>query len=381
MHKKSKAAYQKALRYLPGGVNSPVRSLRAVDHHPVFMQKARGPYIYDLDNNKYLDLCLSWGVHILGHNHPAVIKAVRDALKQGTSYGAATEKETELAEMIVKAVPSIEKIRFVSSGTEATMSALKLARAYTGRKTILKFSGCYHGHAEIPDVIEVPYNDSKAVAAIFAKNKHKIAAVIVEPVAGNMGVVLPEPGFLKYLRRVTKENRTVLIFDEVITGFRLAYGGAQELFGIKPDLTCLGKIIGGGFPVGAYGGQAEIMDLLAPLGPVYQAGTLSGNPVAMSAGIAVLKILKGKNFYHKLNIRAAWTINELRRHTGRRKVVVNALGSMFTIFFTDKPVHNYTDAQASDPKSFAEFYKKMLRAGIYLSPAQLEANFIPSGRS
>jgi glutamate-1-semialdehyde 2,1-aminomutase len=344
-------------------VNSPVRSLQAVDYHPVFMKKAKGPYIYDIDDNKYLDFCLSWGVHILGHNHPEVVKAIKLSLKDGTSYGTATEKETELAKLIVESVPSIEKVRFVNSGTEATMSAIKLARTYTKKTKIIKFIGCYHGHAAIPDVIEIPYNDTDAVAVIFAKYKNEIAAVIIEPVAGNMGVVLPKPGFLEYLRKITKKNKAVLIFDEVITGFRLALGGAQELFGVKPDLTCLGKIIGGGLPVGAYGGQEEIMSLLAPAGPVYQAGTLSGNPLAMSAGIATLNILRKKDFYSELNKKSAQFYENLKTITQAKNYQVNTIGSMFTIFFPTQ-------------EKYGEFFRNMLRAGVYFAPAQLEVNFI-----
>jgi len=399
--KKSTAAYREALRYIPGGVNSPVRAFSSIGRSPLFIQKAQGPFITDIDNRTYIDYCLSWGVHILGHNHPSVISAVTKTLKKGTSFGAPTREEVELARRIIDAMPSIEKIRFVSSGTEAVMSAVRLARAFTKRKKIIKFDGCYHGHADhllvaggsglselahsssegVPEefvrqTISVPFNDREAVTEAFTKYRGEVAALIVEPVPANMGVILPEDGFLPFLANVTKENDALLIFDEVITGFRFSLSGAQGYYGIDPDLTCLGKIIGGGFPVGAFGGRKEIMDMLAPLGPVYQAGTLSGNPVAMSAGIAVLKELTTKKFYREMNTRAAEFTERLTRIGEQRGVRINACGPMFSIFFTETPVRNYADLKRCDGKRFAAMYRSLLNRGIYLSPAQGEAHFI-----
>lgn len=375
---KSKKAFEEALKYIPGGVDSPARAFKAIGIPPIFIKKAKGPHIYDIDGNKYLDFCLSWGAHILGHNHPQVVKAVTHAIKNGTSFGAATELETQLAKMIVNAVPSIEKVRFVNSGTEAAMSAIKLAKAYTNKSKIIKFIGCYHGFAEISDVEEIQFNDVNAVEEVFNKNKNKIAAVIVEPVPCNMGVILPKPEFLKFLRRITKDNNALLIFDEVITGFRLSLGGAQELFKIRPDLTCFGKIIGGGFPVGAFGGREDIMEMLAPSGPVYQAGTFSGNPVTMSAGIAALKTLSREDFYEKLDAKASDIISKLKEGLGQKKVIVSHIGSMFTVFFSERPINNHLDAIRCDIKRFAKFYREALGNGIYFSPSQFEANFISS---
>lgn len=391
MYDRSKKAYQQALKVIPGGVDSPARSLRAVFGHPIFMQKAKGQYIYDIDGNRYRDFCLSWGVHILGHNHPAVIRAVQLAIKNGTSFGAATELETKLAEMIVGAVPSIEKVRFVNSGTEAAMSAIRLARAFTNRDVIVKFDGCYHGHCDqllvsagVPAeamkyTFSVPFNDQLAIDKLFKRHGKKIAAVIVEPVPANMGVVSPHAGFLEQLRILTDKYDSLLIFDEVITGFRIGLGGAQGDFGIRPDLTILGKIIGGGFPVGAFGGRKEIMDRLAPAGDVYQAGTLSGNPVAMSAGIAVLKELQQPGFYEKLNKKADRFIVGLKESLWREEFRVNSYGSMFTVFFSKGPVNNYLDAKNSDVRLFKKFYSGLLEQGSYFSPSPYEANFLCQG--
>ncbi|MBI5554373.1 MAG: glutamate-1-semialdehyde 2,1-aminomutase [Elusimicrobia bacterium] len=405
--KKSRQAYQEACKYIPGGVNSPVRAFRSIGRPPLFIKKAAGPYITDIDDNSYIDHCLSWGVHILGHNNPAINKQAEAALIRGISYGAPTVAETELARRIINAVPSIEKIRFVNSGTEAVMSALRLARAFTRRKIIVKFDGCYHGHADYlllnggsglnelkqsysagvpPEILQqtlsVPFNDQTAVRKVFAKHGKKIAAIIVEPVPANMGVILPHPGFLQFLRDITSQNNSLLIFDEVITGFRLQIDGAQGYFGINPDLTCLGKIIGGGFPTGAFGGKREIMDLLAPDGPVYQAGTLSGNPLAMSAGIAVLKEVSKKDFYKKLNGLANDFTRELKALSRNRGGTVNALGSMFSLFFSAKEIiTNQADLQKCNNTKFRIFYQGLLAAGIYLSPSPYEANFLSSKHS
>lgn len=400
-HTNSNKAFSIAKKYIPGGVDSPVRSFRAIGRPPLFIKKAKGAYITDIDGNRFIDYCLSWGVHILGHNHPRIIKALGETIKNGTSFGAPTTLETELAKKITQAMPSIQKVRFVSSGTEAVMSAVRVARAFTGRSVIIKFDGCYHGHAdhllvaggsgliEIPHsfskgvpeeftrlTVSVPFNDKAALQNAFIKYKGKIAAVLVEPVPANMGVILPQEGFLKFLRQITHDNKSLLIFDEVITGFRLSYGGAQEYFGIKPDLTTLGKIIGGGLPAAAFGGKHEIMMLLAPEGPVYQAGTLSGNPLAMSAGIAALSVLSEKNFHENLWKTAGKFTGELQKITAGRGIKIQAIGPMFSVFFSDGEVRNYDDVKKCDNKKFANFYRALLERGIYLSPAQGETNFI-----
>lgn len=402
--KKSKACFSLAKKFIPGGVNSPVRAFKAVGRGPLFIKKATGAYIYDVDNNKYIDYVLSWGPMILGHADKAVIKAVKQALEKGTSFGAPTQQETELAQLIHKIYPSIEKVRLTSSGTEAAMSALRLARGYTRREKIIKFQGCYHGHFDsllveagsgaatfgVPsssgvnksiaqDTIALPFNDINKVKEAIGKHKNNIACVIIEPIPANMGVILPQEGFLEELREITRKNGIVLIFDEVITGFRVALGGAQELFGVKPDLTILGKILGGGFPIGAFGGKKEIMDFLAPDGPVYQAGTLSGNPVAVEAGIQTIKILIKNKIYDNLNnlsLSLELGLKEVVRKT-KVQAVIQRAGSLFTLFFTDrKTLKNYNDVSGCDLKQFASFFRNMLREGIYLAPSQFEANFI-----
>jgi glutamate-1-semialdehyde 2,1-aminomutase len=402
----SEKAYNEAVKYIPGGVNSPVRALQSVGASPLFVQKAEGSKIVDIDGNEYIDYCQSWGVFILGHNHPRVRAWVHNAIDQGTSYGIPTLQETQLAKLVIEAIPSIEKIRFVSSGTEAVMSAIRVARGFTNKNIIVKFDGCYHGHADhllvaagsgvaqlnassstgIPDdftkyTLSIPYNDLTAVKDTFEQYGNDIAAVIIEPVAANMGVVLPEKKFLQELRNITHNYNSLLIFDEVITGFRLAYGGAQGQFGIKPDLTTLGKIIGGGFPAAAFGGKTEVMNMLAPEGPVYQAGTLSGNPIAMAAGIQTLQHLNQVNFYSDLKEKSTNFFFELKKIIKGKDIVLNHTESMFTLFFSKNDIHNFEDAKNSDTERFGEFYRKMLDAGIYLSPSPFEANFISSAHS
>jgi glutamate-1-semialdehyde 2,1-aminomutase len=405
---RSRDLYAEACRYLAGGVDSPVRAFRAVGQHPLFISRGQGSRIYDVDGNEFIDYVASWGPLILGHAHPRVVAALSEAATRGTSFGAPTELETHLARLVVEAFPSIERVRFVNSGTEATMSALRLARGFTGREKIVKFDGCYHGHADgllvkagsgaltlgTPDsagvpagaaasTISAPYNDLETLERIFTAHRGTIAAVIVEPVAGNMGVVPPRPGFLEGLRELTRADGALLIFDEVITGFRVAYGGVQELTGIRADLTCLGKIIGGGLPVGAYGGRADVMALLAPDGPVYQAGTLSGNPLAMTAGIATLTELRQPGVYETLERRAAALADGLAaaaRDAGV-PIVGTRVGSMFTTFFTDQPVMDYTSARRSDTRRYARFFHAMLEQGIYLAPSQFEAGFLSLAHS
>jgi glutamate-1-semialdehyde 2,1-aminomutase len=400
---RSQALFEEARQVLVGGVNSPVRAFRAVGGHPVFIDHASGPYLYDVDGNRYLDYVQSWGPMILGHSHPAVVTAVVEACQRGFSFGAPTQAETELAQLVIQCVPSIEMIRFVNSGTEATMSALRVARAYTGRNKIIKFSGCYHGHADmllvqagsgvatmgLPDSPGVPaettrntltaaYNDSDAVEQLFRTYPAEIAAVIVEPVAANMGVVLPRPGFLERLRELTQQYGALLIFDEVMTGFRVALGGMQERVGIKPDLTCFGKIIGGGLPVGAYGGRREIMQIVAPLGPMYQAGTLSGNPLAMAAGLATLREVSKPGQYEKLEQKSQMLGESLQKvlHDSGADAQFVRIGAMFCLYFTREPVTDYTSAKQSDTARFARFFWNMLTRGIYLPPSQFEACFI-----
>ena len=399
----SHTLYQEAQQLLPGGVNSPVRAFRGVGGEPIFIDSARGPYLFDVDGNRYLDYVQSWGPMILGHAHPSVVEAVIQASKRGFSFGAPTEAESELAKMVIESVPSIEMVRFVNSGTEATMSALRLARAYTGRHKIIKFSGCYHGHADmllvqagsgvatmgLPDspgvppeatgnTLIAPYNDIEAVEMLFDTYPTEIAAVIVEPVAANMGLVLPQPGFLEQLRSLTKAYGALLIFDEVMTGFRVALGGMQERVSIIPDLTCLGKIIGGGLPVGAYGGRREIMEQVAPLGAMYQAGTLSGNPLAMAAGIATLTEMRKPGQYEELERKSQMLGNGLERVKNETGVELQfaRIGAMFCLYFTGQPVTDYASAKSSDTASFAQYFWNMLARGIYLPPSQFEACFI-----
>ena len=399
----SHTLYQEAQQLLPGGVNSPVRAFRGVGGEPIFIDSARGPYLFDVDGNRYLDYVQSWGPMILGHTHPSVVEAVIEASKRGFSFGAPTEAESELAKMVIESVPSIEMVRFVNSGTEATMSALRLARAYTGRHKIIKFSGCYHGHADmllvqagsgvatmgLPDspgvppeatgnTLIAPYNDIEAVETLFDTYPAEIAAVIIEPVAANMGLVLPQPGFLEQLRSLTKAYGALLIFDEVMTGFRVALGGMQERVGITPDLTCLGKIIGGGLPVGAYGGRREIMEQVAPLGAMYQAGTLSGNPLAMAAGIATLTEMRKPGQYEELERKSQMLGNGLERVKNETGVELQfaRIGAMFCLYFTGQPVTDYASAKSSDTASFAQYFWNMLARGIYLPPSQFEACFI-----
>ncbi|MGD9929399.1 MAG: glutamate-1-semialdehyde 2,1-aminomutase [Mangrovibacterium sp.] len=398
-------AFEKAKQLIPGGVNSPVRAFKSVQADPIFIKKAKGARIWDIDENEYIDFVASWGPLILGHAHEEIVEAVREAATLGTSYGAPTLIETEMAGLITAMVPSVQKVRMVNSGTEATMSALRLARGFTGRDLVVKFAGCYHGHADsflikagsgaitlgLPDspgvtkaaaqnTLTAEFNNLESVEKLFKERGQDIAAVILEPVAGNMGVVLPEPGFLNGLRELTKQYGSLLIFDEVITGFRLAPGGAQERFGIEPDLTTLGKIIGGGLPVGAYGGKAEIMNQLAPEGPVYQAGTLSGNPLAMAAGKVMLKTLKDNpKIYAELERKAANLEAGLTANLDKTGIpgVINRIGSMMTLFFTqEKEVKSFDQAMKSDTARYASYFKKSLESGIYLAPSQFECLFI-----
>ncbi len=441
----SEKAFSDALELIPGGVNSPVRALRSVGASPLFIQKARGAVLTDIDNRRYIDFCLSWGVHLHGHAHPAIVGASVAAVKRGSSYGIPTTAETQLARLVVDSVPSIEKVRFVSSGTEAVMSAIRLARAYTGRDLILKFDGCYHGHADhllvaagsgaagirtagipgetastiastgisnnsasrastiastgisnnsasrassagvpeafVRNTLSVPFNDPEAVKQVFQELGHQIAAIITEPLPANMGVVPPAPGFLQVLRTICNQYGSVLIFDEVITGFRLGRGGAQELFGVRPDLTTLGKIIGGGFPAAAFGGKADIMDQLAPLGKVYQAGTLSGNPVAMAAGIQTLQLLQEDDFYTRLEEKSQRFGDALREIIRGQDIQLNQVGSLFTLFFSATPVTNFAEAAASDTNRFARYFRAMLSRGVYLSPSAFEASFISAAHT
>ncbi|MGA2541508.1 MAG: glutamate-1-semialdehyde 2,1-aminomutase [Verrucomicrobiota bacterium] len=400
---KSEELFAEALRYIPGGVNSPVRAFRAVGGQPFFVNRAQGAHVFDVDGNDYVDYVGTWGPAILGHAHPKIITAVQDAAGQGTSFGIPNPLEVRMARFICSAIPSVEKVRMCNSGTEACMSAIRLARGFTGRDKIIKFDGCYHGHADSllvkagsgaltfgnPDsagvpaaftqhTIVLPFNESEAVRAAFAANPRQIAGIIVEPVPGNAGLYLPKPGYLEFLREITAADGALLIFDEVMTGFRLALGGAQERFGLKPDLSCFGKIIGGGLPVGAFGGRAEIMDCLAPCGPVYQAGTLSGNPLAMAAGLAALEELSTRNVYARLEEAGAALEAGMKDAARRAGIAVrfNRLGSMFCGYFTDQPVHNLADALRSDRARFAKYFHAMLEEGIYLAPSQFEAGFI-----
>ena len=406
----SRKLQRRAEQMIPGGVNSPVRAFRAVGGDPPFIVRGEGSHLWDADNNEYIDYIGSWGPQILGHAFPAIINAICDAAKNGTSFGASTPSEADLAEIVLSAFPHMQKVRFVSSGTEATMSAIRLARAYTKRKYIVKFEGCYHGHADallvkagsgvatlgipgsagVPEeftrlTLALPYNDTDALEEAFKKFRHQIACVIVEPVVGNMGCVPPGRGYLEALRAVTQRDKTLLIFDEVMTGFRLAFGGAQELYGMHPDLTTMGKIIGGGLPVGAYGGPSEIMDLVAPLGPMYQAGTLSGNPLAMAAGLATLRYLRDhkKEIYPRLNKLSAELAEGVAAVAKESRVPIcfNRVGSMFTWFFAPGPVTDWNSAAKSDTEAFGRFFRNMLDNGIYLPPSQFEAAFLSAAHT
>jgi glutamate-1-semialdehyde 2,1-aminomutase len=405
----SRKLHARASRVIPGGVDSPVRAFKAVGGEPPYIVRGKGAHIWDADGNKYIDYVGSWGPLILGHAHPAVVAAIQKANRDGSSFGACTPREAELAEAVIEAFPSIEKVRFVSSGTEATMSAIRVARAFTRRNYIVKFEGCYHGHADsllvkagsgvatlgIPGsagvleeqahfTLALPFNQQQALVEAFAKFKDQIACVIVEPVVGNMGCVPPREGYLEFLREITAQHGTVLIFDEVMTGFRVARGGAQELYGIKPDMTTLGKIIGGGLPVGAYGGRAEIMDMIAPVGPVYQAGTLSGNPLAMAAGLAMLlELKKNPSIYRRLEQTTSALVDGVLAVAKKKKIPLcaNHVGSMFTWFFQAGPVTDWDRAAKSDTQAFARFHGAMLDRGIYLPPSQFEAIFVSAAHT
>jgi glutamate-1-semialdehyde 2,1-aminomutase len=410
-HQRSKELYERAVKVIPGGVNSPVRAFRAVGGDPVFIQRGEGAYLYDVDGNRYLDCIGSWGPLLLGHAHPDILSAISAQLSHGTTFGAPTELEVQFAEELCEAVPSLQKVRLVSSGTEATMSAIRVARGYTGRDVIVKFEGCYHGHADfllakagsgvatlgLPEcagvpasitanTLTLPYNDVQALHTAFKEHGSAIAGVIVEPVVGNMGCVPPTPGFLEALREVTQRHGALLLFDEVMTGFRLAYGGAQERFGIMPDLTMLGKIAGGGLPLGAFGGRADIMDMVAPVGPVYQAGTLSGNPVAVAAGLATVQTLKARRhvLYERLDAMGSKLSDALRYAAEEAgvPVVVNQIGSMITVFFTDLPaVSNYAQAKTSNTQRFARWFRTLLEEGVYWPPSQFESAFLSDAMS
>ncbi|MBI5788601.1 MAG: glutamate-1-semialdehyde 2,1-aminomutase [Candidatus Schekmanbacteria bacterium] len=405
---KSQELFSQAKKIIPGGVNSPVRAFKAVGGNPVYIDHGQGSKIYDVDGKEYIDYVCSWGPLILGHAHPQILAALQKAMAKGTSFGAPTERETEFASMLINAVPSMEMVRLVNSGTEATMSALRLARGFTGRNKIVKFEGCYHGHVDsllvkagsgaatlgtpdsagvsvalAQDTITLPYNDLKAVKELFSKHGGQIAALIVEPVAGNMGLVLPKEGFLEGLRQITAQHDSLLIFDEVITGFRVSFGGAQGFYGIKPDLTCLGKIIGGGLPVGAYGGKEEIMKHIAPLGAVYQAGTLAGNPLAVSAGIETLKILSKPGTYEVLAEKGAYLSLGLQTAARQAKIPVCAaqVGSLLGLFFTPNTVTDWGSASTSNTTLFARYFSSMLKQGVYLAPSQYESSFISTAHN
>jgi glutamate-1-semialdehyde 2,1-aminomutase len=408
-HEKSRALFEKAQAVIPGGVNSPARAFRSVGGDPVFMERGEGSHIFDVDGNRYIDYVGSWGPLLLGHRHPEVLKALREVLETGTSFGAPTQREVEMAELIRELVPSIETVRLVNSGTEATMSAIRVARGFTGRDLVIKFEGCYHGHVDsllvkagsglatlgISDsagvpagftstTIPLPFNSLEAVEESFKRHVDQIACVIVEPVVGNMGCVPPQPGYLEGLRQITARHGALLIFDEVMTGFRVALGGAQELYNIRPDLTTLGKVIGGGLPIGAYGGRKEIMHKVSPVGPVYQAGTLSGNPLAVAGGLAMLKTLRNSpGIYKKLQETAARLVQGVGRAAQKAGVpiTINRVGSMFTFFFTNGPVTDFASASKSDTQRFAEFFRRMLESGIYLPCSQFEAAFLSAAHT
>lgn len=406
--KMSEKLFQEAQDLIPGGVNSPVRACGSVGGNPVFIKHANGSKLYDVDGNEYIDYVLSWGPLILGHRHPFVIKMLSEILETGTSFGAPTELETRLARLVIDAVPSVKKIRMVNSGTEATMSAVRLARGFTKRDMVIKFDGCYHGHADtllvaagsgiatlgipgspgvpakvIENTLSLAFNDIDGFKAVMKQKGDQIACVIVEPVAGNMGMVLPDPGFLETLRQETLAYGSVLIFDEVMTGFRVARNSAQGYYGITPDLTCFGKIIGGGLPVGAYGGREDIMDCIAPKGPVYQAGTLSGNPLAMAAGIATLETLKNDDIYTLLDQRTETLINGLQKAGDDAGIPVKTgrVGSMAGLFFSQNDIHNFEDAKTCDLERFTKYYQGMLKQGVYIAPSQFEAFFLSSSHT
>ncbi len=405
---KSSILFKRSFRMIPGGVNSPVRACRSVGTEPVFIKRADGCMLVDEDNNSYIDYIGSWGPMILGHRHAFVIEAISSVLERGTGFGAPTDLEVKLAEMVIDAVPSVEMVRMVNSGTEATMSAIRLARGVTGRDLIVKFDGCYHGHADsllveagsgvatlgIPgspgvpkcfaeNTVSIPYNNIESIQKIMGDQGDKIACVIVEPVAGNMGLVRPVNGFLETLRELTEKHGSLLIFDEVMTGFRVAYGGAQSVYGILPDISCFGKIIGGGLPVGAYGGREDVMDWIAPQGPVYQAGTLSGNPVAMAAGIATLSLIKEEGFYERLDEKTGYLAGGLKTAAENAGVPVSIdrAGSMMGLFFTGQKVRNFEDAKTSDLEMFSTYYRGMLEKGNYLAPSQFEALFVSAAHT
>lgn len=399
---KSEEIFSAAQKLMPGGVSSPVRAFKSVGGQPIVFDRVNGAYIWDVDDNQYIDYVGTWGPAICGHAHPEVIAALKDAIDKGTSFGAPCYQENVLAEMVIDAVPSIEMVRFVNSGTEACMAVLRLMRAFTGRDKVIKFEGCYHGHADmflvkagsgvatlgLPDspgvpksttsnTLTAPYNDLEAVKALFAENPDEISGVILEPVVGNSGFIPPDAGFLEGLRVITQDNGALLIFDEVMTGFRIAYGGAQEKFGVTPDLTTLGKVIGGGLPVGAYGGRRDIMEMVAPSGPMYQAGTLSGNPLAMTAGIKTLELLNKSGTYEyldKITKKLAEGLLQIAKETGH-EACGGQISGMFGLFFNPGPVHNYEDAKKSDLSKFSRFHRGMLERGIYLAPSQFEAGF------
>ncbi|MDI6804401.1 MAG: glutamate-1-semialdehyde 2,1-aminomutase [Bacteroidota bacterium] len=406
---KSNTLFEKAKQLIPGGVNSPVRAFKSVGRNPIFISKAKGSKIWDVDGNEYIDYVGSWGPMILGHSHPKIIEAIKKTAESGTSFGAPIELEVMMAELITKIMPSIEMVRMVNSGTEATMSAIRLARAYTGRNKIIKFEGCYHGHGDsflikagsgamtfgVPDSPGIPkgiaddtltarFNDIASVEELISKNKSAVAALIVEPVVGNMGCIPPNPNFLNELRDLCTRENIILIFDEVMTGFRVSLGGAQGLYGIKPDITTLGKIIGGGLPVGAYGGKKDIMQMVAPSGPMYQAGTLSGNPLAMAAGYEMLSIIsQDKSVYNILEERSAQLENGMRDVLKKHNLNyrINRVGSMFTLFFTDEEVYDYDSAKKSDTQKFGKYFNEMLKRGIYLAPSQFEAAFVSAAHT
>ncbi len=406
---KSKALFQKAKRFIPGGVNSPVRAFRAVGGDPIFIKSANGAFIYDQDDNRYIELINSWGPMILGHNHPIIRESIIGAMKDGTSFGAPTAREVEIAELITHMVPSVEKVRMVNSGTEATMSAIRLARGFTGKDKFIKMDGHYHGHGDsflisagsgaitmgapdspgvtkgtAKDTLLAPYNDLQAVENLVEANRGHIAALILEPVPGNMGLVLPMEGYLKGLRKICDRESIILIFDEVMTGFRLAKGGAQELFGVTPDMTTLGKIIGGGMPVGAYGGKKEIMEFVSPAGPVYQAGTLSGNPIAMAAGLAMLTHLnENADVYENLNRIGTEIVTGFSKSLENLglKYTINQLGSMYSLFFSERPIYDFSSAKNSNTEMFGKYFQAMLKRGIYLAPSQFESLFLSTALS
>ncbi len=399
---RSEAVFEAAQKLMPGGVSSPVRAFKSVNGNPIVFDRVKGPYAWDLDGNRFIDYVGSWGPAICGHSHPEVIASLQEALEKGTSFGAPCELENKLAEMVIEAVPSVEMVRFVNSGTEACMAVLRLMRAFTGRDKVIKFEGCYHGHADmflvkagsgvatlgLPDspgvprsttsnTLTAPYNDLEAVKELFAENPDGISGVILEPVVGNAGFIPPEPGFLEGLRELTKENGALLVFDEVMTGFRISYGGAQDRFGVTPDLTTLGKVIGGGLPVGAYGGRKEIMSMVAPAGPMYQAGTLSGNPLAMTAGIKTLELLKQEGSYEKLEALSQRLINGICKAAKQAGIPITAscIGGMFGFYLCEGPVRNFEEAKQTNAELFGKLHRTMLNKGIYLAPSAYEAGF------